>query len=703
MFSHLSISRRILLLATISILLFAADILFQTQDRRDQVLDTSKERLVRLVEMAHSVLEGFHQRSVSGELSPEQAKAAAIRVIRDLRYEDKQYFWLNDMEPRSVMHPLRPHMEGAFVGFVEDSEGRRIYDEFVQTVRDRGAGFVSYYWTSPLSRSAEDPGSQILKLSYVREFQPWGWIIGSGIDSAEIDRAYRRELVDGLTGLLLKLLVLAGLFWLIFQNLIRPLKSTTLAMRDIALAGNELTARLPVEGRNEFSELAASFNGFARNAFEANQMLAAREQRLREAQRLAHIGNWEWNTADHSMYWSDEIYRILGYRKGEVRPDPELFRQQLTGEERLPLQAAVDSALSGKKYNLVYRLRRPDGQLIHVRERGKLVRTHSSQPAVLVGTLQDITSQVELREAVEEKRQLYQQMFENNPSIKLLIDPAGGSIVDANPAALNFYGYSKKQIRELNIGQINALPENEIQQMIALAREEKKKFFNFRHKLAGGEVRDVEVYTGPVTLRNKTYLHSIIFDVTHRTSVQRRLEQAALHDPLTGMNNRRVIDTQGQRLFSAARRNGSPCSVIMIDIDHFKRINDRYGHPVGDLVLKSVAEEITGFARDADLTGRYGGEEFVVIAPDTDLSGGHRLATRILSQIRKKEMNILQHRIQVTVSAGVAVTAPDDQEFNAVIERADFYLYQAKRRGRDRVCDQTGTGALYGIDCASTE
>jgi len=132
----------------------------------------------------------------------------------------------------------------------------------------------------------------------------------------------------------------------------------------------------------------------------------------------------------------------------------------------------------------------------------------------------------QMTQALRDSETRYRQMFEKNHSVKLLIDPADGAIVDANPAAVEFYGYPLERLKAMRIGDINILSAEEIQREMALAQEEKRLYFQFRHRLASGEVRDVEVYSGPVDFGGRTLLHSIVHDITQRKHAERALRES---------------------------------------------------------------------------------------------------------------------------------------------------------------------------------
>lgn len=159
---------------------------------------------------------------------------------------------------------------------------------------------------------------------------------------------------------------------------------------------------------------------------------------------------------------------------------------------------------------------------------------------------------------------------------------------------------------------------------------------------------------------------------------------AALKDPLTGINNRTSMNSSLIRETELARRYGAPLSLIALDIDHFKSINDRYGHLAGDYVLQSVAAAISECTRSSDMLFRCGGEEFLVLASNTAREGAMMLAERIRRSIENYEYHYGEHVIPVTTSLGVACfRTGDDSE--TLFEKADLALYAAKAAGRNCV------------------
>lgn len=163
--------------------------------------------------------------------------------------------------------------------------------------------------------------------------------------------------------------------------------------------------------------------------------------------------------------------------------------------------------------------------------------------------------------------------------------------------------------------------------------------------------------------------------------IYRAQEETSLTDELTGLPNRRYLGQRFLQERQRARRSGQPLGVLMLDIDHFKEVNDQHGHLAGDAVLAALAAIIRRTIRESDLAARYGGEEFAVIVHETPLEGAMRLAGRMRSAV---ESAVYPNGIKLTVSIGVACT-DDPDKFDDLFERADTALYEAKRAGRNRV------------------
>ena len=166
-------------------------------------------------------------------------------------------------------------------------------------------------------------------------------------------------------------------------------------------------------------------------------------------------------------------------------------------------------------------------------------------------------------------------------------------------------------------------------------------------------------------------------------AAQQALLDASIRDELTGLHNRRYLMSRLNEEFERARRKGTALGVLMMDVDHFKAVNDKYGHPVGDEVLRSIGQTLAGMLREYDIGGRYGGEEFAVVLAEMTPADMVKLAERIRETIEQLDQHGNATGIHVTISIGVAVLKDDDTT-ETLLQRADFALYRAKDAGRNR-------------------
>ncbi|WP_244511105.1 diguanylate cyclase [Vreelandella arcis] len=205
-----------------------------------------------------------------------------------------------------------------------------------------------------------------------------------------------------------------------------------------------------------------------------------------------------------------------------------------------------------------------------------------------------------------------------------------------------------------------------------------------------GEQRQVVIQSvGYLEQDRFIYSNASVFDITDRKHLEEKLRAQAMTDPLTGVFNRRYLQAQASVEISRASRHQTPISLIAIDIDHFKQINDDYGHDAGDEVLKRFADEIKGLLRQEDLLCRVGGEEFAVLLPNTTLEEAWQVAERIRATVEKAHVSI-EHddtpaTITITASFGVTHVASNEKTLKAAIKRADNGLYEAKDTGRNRI------------------
>lgn len=214
----------LLVLTFICLIVLQANALLRV---RTSMLAEKQLKTRHLVDSAHSLLVHFHGRVAAHELTESEAQAQAIRAVRALRYDEAEYFWINDLTPRMVMHPMKPELDGKDLSGFKDPQGTRLFVAFVEVVRQHGSGFVSYQWPKP---GADQP---VPKVSYVRGFAPWGWVIGSGIYVDDVDTLFWRTVRTDVVMLLALSLVLGAVLLGITQQLRRTMSHSLAGLAQI--------------------------------------------------------------------------------------------------------------------------------------------------------------------------------------------------------------------------------------------------------------------------------------------------------------------------------------------------------------------------------------------------------------------------------------------------------------------------------------
>jgi len=190
-------------------------------------------------------------------------------------------------------------------------------------------------------------------------------------------------------------------------------------------------------------------------------------------------------------------------------------------------------------------------------------------------------------------------------------------------------------------------------------------------------------------ITDRDTVNALRMEVERLENTQDRLKRDMAHDHLTGLLNRSILEKILQREFDRFKRSGGSLSVLMIDLDHFKRVNDQLGHPAGDEVLKSLAHLIEGHTRRVNAVARYGGEEFVIVCPLSGLREAMQLGERLRSLVAKKSFAAAGQSLHLTISVGVAAAHKGTASPESLLKLADEAMYRAKNTGRNRVCSST--------------
>jgi len=252
--------------------------------QKKQLLEAKKEMLKELVESSYSTIGYYDSLAKEGKLTDEEAKKLAKEAIKVLRYGENDYFWINDMTPTMVMHPIKPELDGKDLSKAKDPNGKYLFVEFVNEVKkSQKSGFVPYLWPKP---GKEQPQP---KLSFVKLYEPWGWIVGSGVYIDDIEEEFNDTLQTFLVWLAIIMVALLSLAIILSRSIIKNIDSLTKDIKTIVDEKN-LTKRVELREKNELSVIANSINSLIKSIQESISITTnSSESNLSIAQKLTTL------------------------------------------------------------------------------------------------------------------------------------------------------------------------------------------------------------------------------------------------------------------------------------------------------------------------------------------------------------------------------------------------------------------------------
>ena len=294
-----SISRRLWLILVVAIVMLFTLGAFMLKQIHTDLYQAKVQKTQHVVQTASGVLTYYHGLETAGTLTRDAAQKQALSAVRGLRYNETDYFWINDLTPVMVMHPTNPKLEGQNLSAIRDPNGYALFNEMVAIAKAKGAGMINYLWPKP---GAEAP---VAKTSYVKLFEPWGWIIGSGVYVDDVEAEFQSQLIKAsLIGLAITLLM-GLLLTLIVRSIVRPLQETVNAMANIASGESDLTRTLDTHGQDEVTQLARHFNAFTAKLRQVVTQLQASASAL--GQSSNELGNDAAQAQERSQQQSQQM------------------------------------------------------------------------------------------------------------------------------------------------------------------------------------------------------------------------------------------------------------------------------------------------------------------------------------------------------------------------------------------------------------
>lgn len=428
---------------------------------------------------------------------------------------------------------------------------------------------------------------------------------------------------------------------------------------------------------------------YAMSRAKLEQRLQESEQRMALALSGAELGLWDWHIPSGHVVFSPRWAQMLGYTVEELVPDRATWLALVHPDDSGAANTALGVYLAGEKstYQSEYRMWHKKRYWVWIHNMGQVLeRDRAGHPLRAVGVHQDINE----RKTAQMRDRLLVSALEA-VSHGIVITDINSRIEWVNLAFEKLTGYTFAEA----VGRTpKALVKSGLQKddfyqtmwsTILAGHTWCGELINRRKN---GQLYHEELTIAPVKDENGVISHfvGVKYDISERKSMQEQLWTMATCDFLTGLINRRYFMIKLEEEFNRWQRfQDYQVAVLMLDLDYFKRVNDRYGHAVGDAVLKHFADILHTHLRKTDAAGRLGGEEFAIFLPDTSASAAQIFAEHLCQQIRENPLKSDTLLINITVSIGIAVIETSDVHCDTVLMRADNALYQAKAAGRNRV------------------
>ncbi|MDU2065357.1 MAG: diguanylate cyclase [Sporomusaceae bacterium] len=430
-----------------------------------------------------------------------------------------------------------------------------------------------------------------------------------------------------------------------------------------------------IQKEEEFRRLLAELSGTVAGPELLQQMLDAMSQ-----------GVLLLNSERKVLLYNRQFVRMLRFKASEVYVGQEyenllsLWCRRSNQPEEL-LQKNLLSISKKKSYEIEYSWQDSLAKL-----RWLYVENRPLASGAILRTYTDITKMKRDEQILKESETSFRSIFEVAPFPVAVISQSG-KILHGNKCFMEFYELQEDDLEQLY--PLDFFLDSSVRRRLLhnLTMEGAVDGFEaqirtFRTQL----VRWVMIAARPLSVLGQSCLLTMQIDLTERKRLEEDLRRLATSDGLTGLNNRRYFLEIAERVFQQASRYQEQLAVLVLDIDHFKGINDTYGHQSGDIVLQELAQCLSQILREVDVIGRIGGEEFAVLLPQTDNKGALSLAERMRQAVEAYCFHLPDGQIiKVTISIGFTLFYINDKDFDQVLRRADEGLYLAKKSGRNQV------------------
>ncbi len=415
----------------------------------------------------------------------------------------------------------------------------------------------------------------------------------------------------------------------------------------------------------------------------SQKQIIENDMRLREAQRIAGLGDFERNVETLTLTASSTVMQMFDRQPGTSMPFAQ-FLACVSPEDRVEVETQFEQAIRLRTgYNMEYRVLHESGEEKIVSEIGQVVITNDGKTYRIGGIIQDITEQKKFKDEIELARKVFDNAMEG-----VMVTNVHGTIEFVNKGFTTITGYSREEALGKDPGFLKSgRHDEEFYEKIWQSLEEQGYWAGeiWNRRKTGESYPEQLSITAIADNWGKPFRYISVFsDLSDLREREEQLKFQANYDALTGLPNRTLLQDRIQMAIYRVSRNKEGIAVIFVDMDDFKHVNDSLGHAKGDLLLQQFAGRLLGAVRSQDTVARYGGDEFVILIPDTNDKSIIVMIIERIQQALQKPVVIDNSEFYLRTSMGVTVYPRDGETPDSLIASADMAMYRSKEKGKGR-------------------
>jgi diguanylate cyclase (GGDEF)-like protein/PAS domain S-box-containing protein len=310
-----------------------------------------------------------------------------------------------------------------------------------------------------------------------------------------------------------------------------------------------------------------------------------------------------------------------------------------------------------------------------------IIHSDESNEEFLLGFGLDITDRVKTEKLLRDSEEKFRNLIDQAADCFFLIDK-NGLIMDVNPMSCEILGYKKEEILHLNVVYLFSFLYKKIIKMNKWLDKRNTNHFEDFIKKQDGTTIPVDINVRLITISDRQMYLALCRDISEKKKAEAKIQHMAFHDALTGLPNRWYLQTYMKEYIRSAEGIQGSFNVLLLDLDHFKVINDSLGHQAGDILLQEVANRLRKMLKNNYTLSRLGGDEFILIVPDTFQDQAQSISNQVM-RIMEQPFYIQKQKINITTSIGISTYPKDGEDINTLIKNADIAMYRSKERGRN--------------------